>query len=86
MRKASWMLSARSARPNGRRIHRRAWADTQYVQAIRLFEADARDVLHISFDRDEDVEPTLALLAEEGVYLNPYYPYNGYDDESIDWG
>ena len=64
----------------------RAWADTQYVQAIRLVGESDRDVMHLSFDRAEDVEPTLALLAEEGVYLNPYFPYKDEFDEPVDWG
>ncbi len=64
----------------------RSWADMQYGQGIYLYLKSERDDTYVSFMREEDVEPTTALLAAEGVYLNPYSPYNDEFDESVDWG
>lgn len=61
-----------------------SWVDFQYSHSIRFVPADDRDVAHIAFDREEDVVPTLALLAEEGVYL--YWPFGDSFEEEVDWG
>lgn len=55
----------------------RSWADMQYGQGIYLYLKSEYDETYVSFMREEDVEPTTALLAAEGVYLTPYWPHVG---------
>lgn len=55
----------------------RSWADMQYRQGIYFYPETQYDSTYISFMREDDVEPTMALLAEEGVYLTPYWPHVG---------
>lgn len=60
------------------------WENVQHQ--IYLVGEDDYDETHLCFDREEDVEPTLALLAEEGVYMVPYSPIVEEFYNPVDWG
>lgn len=54
-----------------------AWAAMQYRHTVMLVEQDEHNPTYLHIQREDDIEPTIALLAEAGVFLRAYAPYVG---------